>query len=487
MLALLSVICQSVFFIVVVYFALYVVLELRVFLISRNVEQRKLTDFAQHVVHETDVWPAVSVLLPICNEYEVVERLIGAVCRLRYPGGALQILVLDDSSDKTTELARAKVEQFAAQGVDIRLIKRENRKGNKAGNLVNGIQQSNGEFFAVFDADFVPPVDFLLKTIPCFKDPELGFLQTGIGYENRDVSFLTRFQAMEMGHQQYVTVGLSEDGDMASLSGSSCVWRKTCVDALGGWNASTVTEDVDLGYRAQFGDWKYAYLHDVVSMSMLPETISAFRVQRERWGRGLIHSGFKHAKEMLLHRMPLIKRMHAFSVMFSSVLLASIYMLVMLSLPLAYLVHFDGETMRWGTLVFFVLVAIWGIVNTLGARKGARFEDKLSFSQDLWNTYRYISMFLPMSWYYFAGGARALFGIHDDFHRTPKGKRAYRAVIPRLDSVLLTGDVFTFFYSLTAVAVALRSGNYFMIPLDVTACVGFGMVLYWTWKERNER
>ncbi|MFM0500995.1 glycosyltransferase [Paraburkholderia caffeinilytica] len=487
MLALFSWLLQSVFLIVVVYFALYVVLELRVFLISRNVEQRKLTSLACHAVHESKLWPSVSVLLPICNESDVVERLIDAACRLRYPAEALQILVLDDSSDKTTVLARSKVDHYATQGVNVLFIKRPNRKGNKAGNLVNGIQQSSGEFFAVFDADFVPPVDFLLKTIPCFKDPELGFLQTGIGYENRDVSFLTRFQAMEMGHQQYVTVGLSEDGDMASLSGSSCVWRKACVDALGGWSTSTVTEDVDLGYRAQFGHWKYAYLRDVVSMSLLPESISAFRIQRERWGRGLIHSGFKYAKEMLLQRMPLIKRMHAFSMMFSSVLLASIYVLIMLSLPLTVLVHFGEKSMRLGTLMFFVLVGIWALVNAFGARKGARFDAKTSFLQDLWNTYRYIAMFLPMAWYYFAGGVRASLGIHEDFHRTPKGKNAYRAVIPRLDSVLLAGDVFTFFYSLTAIVVALHTGHYFLIPLNVTSCVGFGMVLYWTWKERNVR
>jgi cellulose synthase (UDP-forming) len=486
MLALLSWFCQAVFLVVVVYFALYVLLELRVFLISRKVEQRKLTELVHSSSeHDADRSPCVSVLLPVCNEFEVVERLIDAVCRLRYPAASLEILVLDDSSDGTTALARSKVERYAAQGVDIRLIKRRTRKGYKAGNLVNGIQQSRGEFFAIFDADFVPPVDFLLKTIPCFKDPKLGFLQTGIGYENRDVSFLTRFQAMEMGHQQYVTVGLSEDGDMASLSGSSCVWRKVCVDALGGWNASTVTEDVDLGYRAQFGEWKYAYLRDVVSMSILPESVSAFRIQRERWGRGLIHSGFKHVKQMLLRRMPLMKRIHAISVMFSSVLLASIHVLVLLSLPLTYLVHFDGAGMRWGALAFFGLVVLWGLENAFGARRGARFNGKPNVLKDLWDTYRYISMFLPMAWYYFAGGIRALFGVYGDFHRTPKGKGAYRAFAPRINSVLLGGEIFTFVYSAMAVWIAFRRGNYFLIPLNFTVCVGFGMVLYWSWQERR--
>jgi cellulose synthase (UDP-forming) len=397
----------------------------------------------------------------------------------------LEILVLDDSSDRTTELARGKVERYAAQGVDIRLLRRRDRKGYKAGNLVNGIQQSRGEFFAIFDADFVPPDDFLLKTIPCFSDPGLGFLQTGIGYENRDVSFLTRFQAMEMGHQQYVTVGLSEDGDMASLSGSSCVWRKVCVDALGGWNASTVTEDVDLGYRAQFDEWKYAYLRDVVSMSVLPETISAYRIQRERWGRGLIHSGFKHVKQMGVQRMPLMKRMHAISMMFSSTLLASIYVLILLSLPLTYFVHFDGAFMRWGAFAFFGLVVLWGLENAFGARRGARFDEKRSIVKNLWDTYRYIAMFLPMAWYYFVGGLRALSGVYGDFHRTPKGKNSYRTIMPRINTVLLAGEVFSFLYSAISIVLGLKKGNYFLIPLNVTVCVGFGMVLYWTCKERR--
>jgi cellulose synthase/poly-beta-1,6-N-acetylglucosamine synthase-like glycosyltransferase len=488
MLKLLSFAAQLVFLLVVIYFALYVALELRVLLISRKVERRKLTELVQSAAEPAvDFNPPVSVLLPICNESDVVERLIDAACRLRYPANALEVLVLDDSSDATTGLAQAKVNQYAAQGVNIRFIRRQIRKGYKAGNLVNGVQQSSGEFFAIFDADFVPPADFLLKTMPCFKDPKLGFLQTGIGYENRDASFLTRFQAMEMGHQQYVTVGLSEDGDMASLSGSSCVWRKACVDALGGWNATTVTEDVDLGYQAQFGDWKYAYLRDVVSMSVLPETISAFRIQRERWGRGLIHSGFKHARRMLLQRMPLMKRLHAISVMFSSLLLASIHVLVLLSLPLIYLVHFDGAGMRWGAAIFFVLAAVWALANAFGARRGARFDDGASTLKSVWYTYLYIAMFLPMAWYYFAGGVRAFSGVYGDFHRTPKGADAYRSIVPRINSVLLAGDVITFFYSLLAVVVALRRESYFLIPLNLTVCVGFCMVLYWSWQEWNAR
>jgi len=475
------------FLLVVAFFAVYVLLELRVLLISRKVERRKLTELDQPSASEDRAFcPAVSVLLPVCNESAMVDRLIDGICRLKYPAEALEILVLDDSSDDTSALVQKKVDQYAAQGINIRLIRRQSRKGYKAGNLVHGIRQAAGEFFAIFDADFVPPEDFLLKTIPCFKDPQLGFLQTGIGYENRDVSFLTRFQAMEMGHQQYVTVGLSEDGDMASLSGSSCVWRKACIEALGGWSAMTVTEDVDLGYRAQFDDWKYAYLRDVVSMSILPETASAFRVQRERWGRGLIHSGFKHVRQMFRQRMPLMKRLHAISMMFSSVLLASIYVLVLLSLPLNYLIDFKGSSsIHWVVWGFFGLVAIWALDNAFGARKGARFAEMPGIARTLCDTYLYVAMFLPMAWYYFVGGIRALFGVYGGFHRTPKGKDERRSAAPPINTVLLAGEAFTFVYAFLGALVAFRKENYFLIPLNITACVGFGMVLYWSWQERS--
>jgi len=472
---------------------MYVLLELRMLRISSRESRRKLSILAPcGQVEDADFCPPVSVLLPICNESAVVERLIQAVCRLRYPPQVLEVLVLDDSTDTTSDLAQAQVQRFVVQGINIRLLRRKRRRGYKAGNLSFGIRHATGEFFAIFDADFVPPEDFLLRTLPHFRDPELGFLQTAVDFENRDTSFLTRFQAMEMGHQQYVTVGLSADGDMASLSGSSCVWRRACVADLGGWNASTVTEDVDLGYRAQFGNWKYAYLHQVVSMSILPETISAFRVQRERWGRGLIHGAFKHLRLMLQQPMPLRNRLHALATMFSSLLLASIYVLVLLSLPLSLLFDLSDRTIQWVALVFFFLVAVWALGNAFGARKG-RMRDGPGLLRTLWEGYLYVALFLPMAWYYFVGGVRALFGVYGGFHRTPKGQDELRqnqdgqTALPGINTALLLGEIFTFAYSLLALLLAYHKGNHFLIPLNFTVCVGFGMALFWSWQEGHRR
>lgn len=478
---------QMAFLLVVSVFGIYAVLELRVFLISRRVEKRKLGDvLVPRVLQPDDMHPQVSVFLPVYNESAVIERLIDAVCRLRYNDAALEIFVLDDSSDLTSDLAQRKVAEHAARGVPVRYLRRPERKNYKAGNLAYGMQHARGDFFVIFDADFVPPEDFLLHTIPCFEDPRLGFLQTGIGYENCGKSFLTRFQAMEMGHQQYVTVGLSADGDMASLSGSSCVWRRSCVETLGGWNAMTVTEDVDLGYRAQFGHWKYAYLRDVVSMSVLPETVSAFRIQRERWGRGLIHSGFKHVRQMFQQDMSFMKRVNALAMMFSALLLAAVYGLLLLTLPLNFLIDFSGLVLPWGAVGFFIMVAIWALYNSYAAYRGARLTEKPGLWRLLWETYLYVAMFLPMAWYYFVGGVRALFGVYGGFHRTPKGENEKNAPYPRLNKFLWQGEVLTFFYSGSAAIIAIQKQNYFLLPINITACLGFALVLFWSWQENRE-
>ena len=477
---------EALFFLIAGYFAFYVLLEFKILLISRRVERRKLMALDKAVSVSDDAsLPSVSVLLPICNESSVVERLIDAVCKLRYPAGRVDILVLDDSTDGTSDLAAARVAVHAAAGVNIRRLSRADRRGFKAGNLTFGIRYSKGVLLAIFDADFIPPDDFLLRTIPRFHDEKLGFLQTGIGYLNRDASFLTRFQAMEMGHQQFVTVGLSADGDMASLSGSSCVWRRRCIQSLGGYNASVITEDVDLGYRAQFGDWKYAYLRDVVSLSELPESVSAFRVQRERWGRGLIHSAFKHAGQMFRKKMPVVKRMHAISMMFSSLLLASIYVLLLVSLPLGLVGNYEGGVYQWGAVGFFLVVGVWMVSNYIGSREGANLAGARSAFKAIADMYIYVAMFLPMSLYYFVGGIRALRGVTGEFNRTPKGQREPMHSKPKINRMLIAGEVFSFVYAGLATLFAVAQDNFFLVPLDVTGFFGFGMVLYETDRERK--
>lgn len=478
---------QGVFSLVVMYYAAYALLEFRMVLLSRKCEEARMTELDSTGLPSVDdrsCLPTVSVLLPVYNESLVVERLIDAACRLDYPVERLEFLILDDSSDETTALAVARIAEHAARGLDIRLLRREDRSGYKAGNLINGIKVAKGDFLAIFDADFIPPEEFLLKTIPCFEDPEVGFLQTGIGYSNRDASFLTRFQAMEMGHQQFVTVGLSQDGLMGSLSGSSCVWRRACVDSLGGWSAETITEDVDLGYRAQLHKWKYAFLRDVVSLSELPETISAFRIQRDRWARGLIHNAFKHFHSMVATRMSVVQRLHAISLMFSSLLLASFYVLVLLSLPLALMTDDMGAFFNLNCVVFLLAVLVWAFSNFLGSHQGAQLSSAEAVSKRIVQMGAYVAMFLPMSLYYFCAGIQVLVGSQGAFNRTPKGGSVARANTPSINSVLAALEWMTFVYSATTLAVAVQVKNYWIVLFSFVVWVGFAMALYFS---RNER
>jgi cellulose synthase (UDP-forming) len=478
---------QAVFALVVLAAAVYVLLEVRILLVSRRTEQMKLRELDRSGTLDADFLPPVTVLLPVRNEAAMVERLIDAACRLRYPPGCLEILVLDDSTDATSELAQRKVEAYAANGIDIRRISREQRTGFKAGNLMHGAQHARGEHLAVFDADFVPPEDFLLRTMPRFKDPGLGFLQTGIGYENIDHSFLTRFQAMEMGHQQYVMVGLDAEGHMALLSGTSCVWRKACVEALGGWDSSTATEDADLCYRAQLERWTYAYLRDVVSMSVLPETPSAFRLQRERWGRGLIHNAIRHLRTLLDQPMPFLRRLHALAMMFAPALLALIYAMFLMTLPLASLDGLQGPAALWTASIYYFFATVWALNNAFAARAGMRAEDRPGILRTLWHSYLYAVMFLPMAWHFFAGGVRGLVGVRADFHRTPKGAGERAERTPPINRFLLAGEALSFVYAAAVIGVAFSKGNYILIPFSAGACLAFGMMLYWSWRERHDR
>ena len=481
----LSFIVQALFGFVVVFFLIYAVLELRLVMLARSSERVRMMTLdadQQCSLGSAVLWPKVTVLLPVYNESRVVESLIDAACALEYPAEQLQILVLDDSTDMTTALAATRVVHYAEQGIDINVVKRKNRKGYKAGNLAHGLQYATGEFLALFDADFVPPKDFLYQTIPCFTDPEIGYLQTGIDYANRNASFLTRFQAMMMGHQQFVTTGLSFEGLMASLSGSSCVWRRTCLDSLGGWSAKTLTEDVEVGYKAQFMRWRYAYLRHVVSLSELPESIDAIRVQRHRWAHGLIHNAFKHLKSFFGARMTFVERLHAMSLIFSSVLLASIYVLVLLSLPLAMMSDHLGMLFDAIACVFAGGAVLWGFANFVGSSKTQGDELKVGALDRLVMMFAYVSMFFPLSLYYFVAGVQLLFEREYEFKRTPK---AGEQVLDALNHLFYRLEWLSLIYALVAFGVAWHFNNYWLVLFDTFVITGFSIVIYFQIKQRR--
>jgi cellulose synthase/poly-beta-1,6-N-acetylglucosamine synthase-like glycosyltransferase len=256
--------------------------------------------------------PRVTVQLPIFNEQYVVDRLLQAICRLDYPREKLEIQVLDDSTDETVEVAQNLVEHYAAQGFQITYLHRTDRSGFKAGALHEGLKSATGEFVAIFDADFVPPPDFLQRTIHHFTQPQVGMVQTRWSHINRNYSILTEVEAILLdGHFVLEHSGRARHNVFFNFNGTAGIWRLTAIDEAGGWQHDTLTEDTDLSYRAQLKGWKFIYRQDVECPAELPVEMTAFKTQQARWAKGLIQTGKKILPRVLKSDQPFRVKLEA--------------------------------------------------------------------------------------------------------------------------------------------------------------------------------
>lgn len=251
------------------------------------------------------ILPMVTVQLPIFNERFVAERLVDAAARLDWPADRLEIQLLDDSTDDTCEIVEGRVRHWRERGIRVSHVRRPHRKGFKAGALAAGLAAARGEFIAVFDADFTPAPDFLRQTMPHFADPGVGMVQARWGFRNAEHSWLTGLQALLLGphfaieHQVRFSRGL-----FFNFNGTAGVWRRTAIEGAGGWQSDTVTEDLDLSYRAQLRGWRFVYLCHYSVPSELPVTLAAFRGQQQRWAKGSVQTARKILPLVLGERLP---------------------------------------------------------------------------------------------------------------------------------------------------------------------------------------
>lgn len=249
--------------------------------------------------------PVVTVQLPIYNERYVAERLLRAVSDLDYPRDLLEVQVLDDSTDDTRELIEREVASLRATGLDIKLLHRTDRTGFKAGALENGMLTARGEFIFILDADFLPKPDILHETVHFFTDPGVGMIQTRWGHLNRTYSLLTRVQAMFLdGHLLLEQTARSRSGRFFNFNGTAGIWRRSCIEAAGGWQHDTLTEDLDLSYRAQLAGWKFVFLSNVVTPAELPVDMNGFKSQQHRWTKGSIQTCKKILPLILRSNLP---------------------------------------------------------------------------------------------------------------------------------------------------------------------------------------
>ena len=308
-----------------------------------------------------DEIPLVTIQLPVYNEMYVMERLLDNIVEMDYPKNKLEIQVLDDSTDETLETTRLQIEKLQRTGIDIQHITRTNRSGFKAGALKEGLKTAKGDFIAIFDSDFLPEKDWLKRTVPYFKDEKIGVVQTRWGHINRNYSVLTKIQAFALdAHFTLEQVGRNSKGHFINFNGTAGVWRKTCIIDAGNWEGDTLTEDLDLSYRAQLKNWKFKYLEDVETPAELPIVISASRSQQFRWNKGGAENFKKMMWKILKNKNISAKtKVHGLLHLLNSTMFLNILIVAILSIPMLYIKN------EYTHLKFYFYVMSFFVISTL--------------------------------------------------------------------------------------------------------------------------
>ncbi len=454
-------------------------------LIIRYLSSRKRQQanaFPASTMAEADL-PLVTVQLPVYNELYVAERLIDAITRLQYPVEKLDIQVLDDSTDETVAIIARRVAYFRERGLNIQHIRRPERTDFKAGALAYGLTRARGEFIAIFDADFVPNPDFLLKTIPNLRDPQVGVVQTRWEHLNEDFSLLTQLQAFGLNaHFTVEQSGRYVSNYFANFNGTGGVWRKTAIIDAGGWQADTLTEDLDLSYRAQLRGWKFSYREDIGSPAELPMEMNALKSQQYRWMKGAAECARKLAGRVLRHpNIPLPVRLHALMHLFSSATFVLVLVAGVLSVPVLYI---QSRHPAWGVLFYgirffqvnvLILLAFYGIQYGTVARKNAVMLG--------WYFPMYSSLMMGLSLHNAIAVIEGYMGRKTPFIRTPKfnanktGNRwqANKYLVPKL-SWLTGAEGLLMLYFLGGLMLAVQLHDFRLFFLHGIFMVGFGMV-----------
>jgi cellulose synthase/poly-beta-1,6-N-acetylglucosamine synthase-like glycosyltransferase len=425
-----------------------------------------------------DDLPRVTVQLPMFNERFVAERLIDCVCKIKYPQEKLDIQVLDDSTDDTVEVVRSLVERFAALGHPISYHHRTNREGFKAGALEAGLKTAKGEFVAIFDADFLPPEDFLLKVIHHFTDPKIGMVQTRWTHINRNYSFLTEVEAILLdGHFVLEHSGRARSGVFFNFNGTAGMWRRRAIEEAGGWQHDTLTEDTDLSYRAQLKGWKFIYLQDVECPAELPVEMTAFKTQQARWAKGLIQTGKKILPRVLKSDAPLHTKIEAWYHLTANLSYPLMIVLSVLLLPAMIIRFYQG----WFQMLYIDLPLF--MASTFSISSFYLVSQRELFPKTWPRALLYLPFLMALGIGLTITNTKAvleaLVGQQSAFARTPKygverkkqkvGKNKYRRRLGWIPWVeLLIGCCFAYM-----VYYALDNENYITVPFLVLFVVGY--------------
>jgi cellulose synthase/poly-beta-1,6-N-acetylglucosamine synthase-like glycosyltransferase len=458
------------------------------------VRTRKLRKAEVVPIYNEAKTPKVTVQLPMFNEMYVAERIIETVAEFDYPRDRFQIQVLDDSTDETKDIIAAKVSEVAARGINIQHIHRVDRTGYKAGALDAAMDRVEGEFIAIFDADFVPDKDFLKRTMPYFKD-EVGVVQTRWGHLNKSYSLLTELQAFGLnGHFAIEQGGRNASEHYINFNGTAGIWRKSCIEDAGGWEHDTITEDLDLSYRAQMRGWKFKYLEDVESPAELPITMSALKSQQHRWMKGGAEVFVKMWKSLV--KYPGLKfsdRLHGLAHLFNSSVFVFILILSLLSLcvlhikdsfsDLNFLIQF-GSFFISSTI--FLAFYYW---NAYRDKKGNFFGDLFRF---IGRFVQFLTVSMALSLSNAVAVIEGYLGIKSSFVRTPKFNVARKDEFKgnkydkkSLSIINLVEGLFMLVFGFTAINRAIF-GDLGMVPFHAMLAFGYGVIFFSTLKENRK-
>jgi cellulose synthase/poly-beta-1,6-N-acetylglucosamine synthase-like glycosyltransferase len=422
--------------------------------------------------------PRVTIQLPIFNEQFVIDRLIEACANLDYPRELLEIQVLDDSTDETKEVASSICERYRALGYPIVYLHRTNRYGFKAGALDEGLKTSQGEFVAIFDADFVPPRDWLMKVIHHFAQTEIGMVQTRWTHLNRDYSFLTQVEAILLdGHFVLEHGGRSRAGVFFNFNGTAGMWRRCVIDEAGGWQHDTLTEDTDLSYRAQLKGWKFKYLQDVECPAELPIEMTAFKTQQARWAKGLIQTSKKVLPYVFKSDQPWHTKLEAWYHLTANLSYPLMIVLSVLLMPAMVIRFYQG----WFQMLLIDLPLF--MASTFSISSFYLVSQKELYPRRWLRTFLYLPFLMSLGIGLTVTNTRAvieaLFGIKSSFKRTPKyrvekrGEKAHAAKYRKRLGIVPWIELGIGCYFALTIWYAWTNENYFTIPFLLLFVVGY--------------
>lgn len=441
------------------------------------------------VIYDNSFTPHVTVQLPVFNEKYVVERLLDAVSKFDYPKDKLEIQVLDDSTDETTDIILKKIESLRPLGLDIKLIHREDRKGFKAGALDEGQKLAKGEFIAIFDADFLPHPDFIKKTIPYFKEKHIGVVQTRWGHINKNYSLLTQLQAFGLdAHFSIEQSARSASNSFINFNGTCGMWRKECVEDAGGWNFDTLTEDLDLSYRAQLKGWKFKYLEEVETPGELPVLMNAIKSQQYRWNKGGAETARKNFKQVLFSKLSFLNKTHAFFHLFNSSVFVCLLIAAILSVPMLY-IKSQHPHLEW--IFDLGIVFIMGFLSiTLFYWVAAKRFHEPKPSKSFISLYpRFLMVSMGLSLHNGIAVLEGLFGHKTPFIRTPKFNVTLKGdswkgndyVKIKLNAVTIMEGVLCLYF-VFGIATGVYLKDMGLMFFHIMLMLGFGGVFYYSVK-----